>query len=355
MILFWCLALFMIVVALFIVLRHLVFPHRFKSEQREKLILTIFEERLLELEQERSDGLMSNEQLQAAKLEIEHDLLDEINTAKLSSETGGLSVHKTPDWVGAASILFLVPALAVSIYYSISEPRIVTAIQETPQQATQEQIASVEEMLEHLEEKMKQNPEEQQGWQMLGHFYVSLGRYDEAVTVYEKLYILAGDDPEVLIPYASALSMATEDFRGKPEALIAKALEVQPNNEAGLWMAGFVEYQRQDFTKAVDYWNRLLPLVQADFNAAAELEKMIAQAESSISVEKQSAAIGTDNNESLSAPVVKLISVSVSLTPELMDKVVLSDTLSIFARAVGRLPTPLAAVKKTGKGNYPWI
>ena len=349
MLLFWCLALLMIVVALFIVLRHLVFPHKFNTERGEKLTLTIFEERLLELEHERSDGLISDEQLHAAKLEMEHDLLDEVNTAELSPEAGSMSVHKTPDWIGALTIFVLVPAIAIPVYYSIGEPRIVTALQETPQQAMQEQLASVDEMLERLEEKMKQNPEERQGWQMLGRSYVSLGRYEQAVTAYEKLHALAGDDPEVLIPFASALSMATGDFRGKPETLIAKALEIQPNNEAGLWMAGFLEYQRQDFTKAVDYWNRLLPLVQADPNAAAELEKMIAQARSSISVEQQDTVNETDSNSPLPAPAVKSISVSISLAPELLEKVVLSDTLFIFARAVEGPPAPLAAVKKQVK------
>ena len=73
-----------------------------------------------------------------------------------------------------------------------------------PQGVSMEQIA---EMATRLATRLKDQPQDPQGWAMLGRTYAVLGRNDEAVKAYESAIQQHGDDAVLIADYADALAV----------------------------------------------------------------------------------------------------------------------------------------------------
>lgn len=341
MLLFWCLVVAMFIVPLYIVLRYLTANRHIDSVIKDRQTIGIYKDRLLELEQEQALGILNHEQVQAARQELEKAVLEETRQTSSNTDTGDTNTV-TPDWITAGIIIILLPVTAFSLYYKLGQPRIITAMEEAgqPTLTQEQQLASIEEMVDRLAERMRQQPDDQQGWFMLGRSYMVLERYPEAVEAYEKLYALTGDQPEVLISYANALAMVNGTPQGRPEQMIHKALEIDPDNESGLWFAGLLAYQQQDYDAAESYWQRLLPQMQANPEAYEQMEQLIAKARTENPVRE---------SPERQTQVKKSINLSVSIVPELQGQVEGKDTLFIYAQATEGPPMPIAAVRKQVK------
>ena len=64
-------------------------------------------------------------------------------------------------------------------------------------------------MVERLAERLQQEPDNLEGWVMLGRSYFILKRYSEAAQAYANVMALAEEEtPDLLADYAEALAMA---------------------------------------------------------------------------------------------------------------------------------------------------
>ena len=71
MTIFWSIVVIMVLLSLFMIVRHLLIAKKVDAVVTDKPVLAIFKQRMLELEQDREDGLITEAQMQAAKLEID--------------------------------------------------------------------------------------------------------------------------------------------------------------------------------------------------------------------------------------------------------------------------------------------
>ena len=138
--------------------------------------------------------------------------------------------------------------------------------------------------------------------------------------------------------------------------MIEKVVELEPNDPNGLWMMGLVHYEREAFSQAVASWQRLARMMPADSEDAQALAAYIEEARIRGAAETGRARIAavpaasSEQAPSTTAPTTGGgIKVSVSLAPELADKVSAEDRVFIFARAVQGPPMPLAAARKQVK------
>jgi cytochrome c-type biogenesis protein CcmH len=92
---------------------------------------------------------------------------------------------------------------------------------------------------------------------------------------------LIPDDPQMLVDYADVLGMLNgRKLAGKPEQLIQQALKIDPNHVKALMLAGTVAFDRKEFGRAAQYWERAsanLP-AEVDGNVRQELLSGIAEA-----------------------------------------------------------------------------
>ena len=189
-------------------------------------------------------------------------------------------------------------------------------------------------MVERLAARMKENPDDAEGWAMLGRSYAVLDRYAEAAAAYANAVKRSEPDAQLLADYADALAMAQgRNLKGEPERLIAQALKVDPQNVKALVLAGTVAFEKKDFKGAIAYWERILKVVPPDSDIAESVRDSIADARKFAGTAK--AAPSTKPG---AAPAAASVSGTVRLSPGVAAKAAPDDTVFIFARAGGRAP-----------------
>ena len=146
----------------------------------------------------------------------------------------------------------------------------------------------------------------------------------------------------LLLRYADALAMSSNGkISGKPFELVQKALTLRPNDPTGLWLAGMGYEETGEYRKAIETWQKLLPLLR-DEQSQQKIHNLIAAANSHLG----------DNPVEISKPVVATsegIPVSVDIAAEVKGKIPADTTVFIFARAQSGSRMPLAVVRKQVK------
>lgn len=170
-------------------------------------------------------------------------------------------------------LIFLLPVFVISLYQHFEQQANIeraALLDEFNNAETQEEkAATVEKILAYSEQLQQSNPDDIDGWLMLTNSYLALERYPDALNAVENLYRLKQDDPSVMLRYADILSRINNGyFKGKPNELINKAMQIDPENQNGLWLSGLAAIQRGELKLAIDTWERLT--TQLDHGSESE-------------------------------------------------------------------------------------
>lgn len=121
--------------------------------------------------------------------------------------------------------------------------------------------ADMIEVVEGLAKRLEENPDDVNGWSMLGRSYMSLNNYPKAIAAFERVVELEnGQNAQSLVELGEAL-LAAEGGQTMPQqamSLFENALAVQPNSQAALFWSGLGAFNRGDTDTAADRWERLL-------------------------------------------------------------------------------------------------
>lgn len=384
---FWIVAGVLTALALLFVLPSLLGKSKAIAEiDRDDLNATIARERLAHLEAEFEQGVMDEPAYQAARDEVERGLLDDVDgmaDSKLTS--GGVMSHWSPIVVAV-----VVPSLAIWAYLRLGDPNAIEHMPPSPsvQAATAQgpgqtdsgqanphaegdgtAMPPIADMADKLAAKLKKEPDNLEGWVMLGRTYDVLERYADAASAYEMARSLSPEDPDLMVNLAEAMAMSSQgSLQGQPRELIDQALAVEPNNGKALWYAGMSRFQTgTEYREAVDYWMLLLVQLDESTEPYVQVAEIIREAAGHGGFEAPLAA-QIDTLPAIQAPPMMAqapsqaatpkadaqpaaggasIKVSVRLGEGLADKVSPGDTLFVYAKAVTGPPMPLAIVRVT--------
>lgn len=250
-------------------------------------------------------------------------------------DTASAPREQAPRRAWALAVAMLVPLLAGGLYLKLGNPAALNpASTQAPEGVTPAQI---EQMVVGLAAKVKANPDDLEGLQMLGRSYMVLGRFKEAVAAYETL---AGKRPsaEVYADWADALGSvdSSKGLAGEPEKLIAKALQLDGNNVKALALAGTVAFDRKDYRTALVHWERMATQIDPQSEMGQSAQAMIQEA-------RNRSTQASSSEPSTAAPGLRAKG-HLSLAAALKDKVAAGDTLFVFARPAAGGP-PLAALR----------
>lgn len=287
----------------------------------------VHEARLEELEADLEAGRLSRDDYSAARRDLETDLAAGFTESPAS-------VAAKPQRLWAIIAVIFVVMLAGALYWDYGSWRVgAKGVEVASQQA-------VVDMVDKLAKRL-QTPEGQsdmQGWDMLGHSYMIMGRYADGLQAFEHARKLSGDrDPTILASYAEALAITDpDDFMSKAEPLFEKVLQMDPNNTQALWYGGLGALQQGNKTLAVQRWNGVLAQnPPADYRAY--VEKAI-----------------TDAGGTPAAPAAAVfVGVRVSLAPALASKVTPDDTVFVYVRPRGDEAGPPLAAKRMQVRDLP--
>ena len=285
MIIFWLVCAIFVAIALAFVLPPLLQGLAIKPEAtgQKEANIAVYRDQISELEVDLANGIVSREQFDQDRDEIERRLLEDmISSGSVSSKP----LKPAKEGRGAVYAVALgLPILAVAFYLRIGNPyaapTLKTASAPAMAPAANEDFSQqrIEANVASLAKRLEQNPGDLNGWRMLAQSYASLGKYGEASAAYEKATALKADDADLWADYAFSLAMASErKLEGKPVELIKKALQLDPENAKALELAGSAAFESQDYKRAIEYWQKLLPRVPANSEVADSLTERINEA-----------------------------------------------------------------------------
>ncbi|QCB45697.1 hypothetical protein [Hydrogenophaga sp. PAMC20947] len=223
--------------------------------------------------------------------------------------------------------------------------------QATPHATSQEEIAG---MAEKLAARMKDTPEDAEGWAMLARSYTVLGRHPEALVAYEKAVKLRSDDAPLLADYADSLAVKNgRNLTGEPMKWVNAALKLDPRNPKALALAGTEAFNTKDYASAVRYWEQVVEFGSPDSEyvkqvagglaEARQLGGMPAVAETQLPATEVAAPGGMGLPGSA-------VSGTVTLAPALSKLASPEDTVFVYARAAeGGQRMPLAIQRRQVK------
>jgi cytochrome c-type biogenesis protein CcmH len=337
MTLFWIIGGLLVVVALLFIVPPLLRRKAPGHLSRSAVNVAVYRDQLREIDSDLRAGTLSADHYDKARRELEARLLDDVGGAEGAPDA--------PQWGRRAALVLglAIPLAAAGLYFAVGNPQALT-----PQAATDDAVHNldpqqIQGMIERLAERLKNKPDEVEGWVLLGRSYAVLGRYGEAAAAYAHAAERLPGDAQVLADYADVLAMAQgRRLQGEPEKIIARALQADPSNVKALALAGTVAFEKRDYSSAVAHWERILGLVPQDAELAQSVRASVAEARAlgggSVAPQTPAAAAGYN-----------AVSGMVKLAPELAAKVAPTDTVFIFARAADGPRMPLAILRKQAR------
>jgi cytochrome c-type biogenesis protein CcmH len=284
-ILFWLICAGLVIIALAFILPPLLQQSdavQSNDIERREANIAIYRDQLSELQTDLQNGIVSQEQYDQDRNEIERRLLEDV---KVDEPAGKPTIATNKR--GVVYLLALgLPLIAVLFYLRVgelkglspSEARPVMADENSGAGRSQQQIDA---NVAALVERLKTNPNDSQGWVMLARSYNSMGRFGESAGAYARATELLPNEADLWAEYAFVSAMANgRQLEGQPMELVNKALELDPENLKALQLAGNGAFQRKDYKKAVEYWTRVLKKVPEGSEVAQSIQERLNEAKS---------------------------------------------------------------------------
>ncbi|BEV02513.1 tetratricopeptide repeat protein [Novosphingobium olei] len=154
----------------------------------------------------------------------------------------------------------------------------VALVQPQPPAPTESQTPSVDDVIAKLEKRLAENPEDAEGWRMLGWSYFQTERYAEAATALRKATKLDPEHAETFSFLGEALVLASnKEGRIPPDARAAfdKALKLDPKDARARYFKAVAMDLAGNHRRAINAWFALLADTPADAPYAEDIRKVI--------------------------------------------------------------------------------
>ncbi|MBM3598405.1 MAG: c-type cytochrome biogenesis protein CcmI [Alphaproteobacteria bacterium] len=233
-----------------------VFAAEATAAERADYGINVYKDQLAEIGRDRAGGLLSEEQAAAARIEVERRML----AASVDRAPAGRKINPKGARISAASVAVALPALAFIFYLGVGSP-------DKPDQplagrdlstGAMAESAQIRAMVEGLRDRLAANPNDLQGWMMLGRSYAVLGRRADSAEAYRRAVEQSQGDPEVLSAYAEALVYAADGVVTPPaRAGFEEVLRAQPDDARARYYVGLAMVQAGDAEGGLARWRAL--------------------------------------------------------------------------------------------------
>ena len=248
---------------------------------REILESAVHRDRLAEVKRDLDRGLLTAAEAEAAETEISRLMLAAAQDAKSGGSKG--RDKPLPRKIAAALVTGIVPIGGLLLYLNIGAPEEpgypLAARTDTtrPPVAEHEGGGELGPLIEQLAERMEQDPDNLEGWVLLGRSAYSAGQYRRAVAAFREARRLAGSgDPGIDGLYGEALvavaqGIVTAEARRVFEGLAA----ADPGNLGARYYVGLARVQAGEPRAALETWAAVLAEAPPGTPWIADLQAMM--------------------------------------------------------------------------------
>ena len=220
--------------------------------------ITVYKDQLREIDRDRDRGLVDDEEAEAAQVEIQRRMLAASEAEKKPAAGASLPRGRT----AAAVLVAAIPAAAFGIYFTLGSPEMPgqpfagrnIASEITARQGKLDR-SEVMQLVARLLKRLEADPNNVDGWVLLGRTYLTIGKFEGALAAYRKAMEVGNRHPEIVTDYAEALVLSGKG-QVVPEAqgLFEDIAEADPYNPRAGYYLGLGLAQRGNLKAALQAW-----------------------------------------------------------------------------------------------------
>jgi cytochrome c-type biogenesis protein CcmH len=260
---------------------------------REAFDAAVYRDQLGEVDSDRARGLIGEAEAEAARLEIARRLLaaDSKARGQKGERKGGIAPR-----TALVAVALMLPLTALGLYLVFGSPRLpdqpLTARLEDPANDRNPAV-----LVARVEARLREHPDEGQGWDVIAPVYMSMGRYSDAADAYGNAIRLLGPSAKRLSGEGQAMvlengGVVTEDARH----LLTRALELDSTLMEPRILIAIAKEQDGKFAEAIDDWRALLAKTD-NANWREMVKKRIAVAEAHLAGKPVGEAEGSPSSK----------------------------------------------------------
>ena len=233
------------------------------SASQSQANVKVYREQILDLDREHANGHLSDAEWQQSRDELSVRLLQDT-----AVEDEPHVITQAQSWRTAVVIALVFPISALGLYIWLGAPEAISPMPPASAlaEAATEQAAApnLDQIVENLASKLQADPNNLEGWVLLGRTHRSMGNLDAALSAFDRALKLNADD-ELILARAEVLAAKNQGrFDGEPWRVIREVLQRDPQNYGALLLAGSASYANNRYADALEFWQRARLRLSAD-------------------------------------------------------------------------------------------
>jgi cytochrome c-type biogenesis protein CcmH len=299
----------------------------------------VYRDQILDLDREHDSGHISDEEWQQSRDELSMRLLEDTSAA----DDPVAKTEKPAVWT-AVVLAVALPISAMGFYMWVGEPEALNPMAlKSPDQVDQKDLAK---LAETLADKLQSQPENLQGWVMLGRTYRTLENFDASIKAYDAALKLSADD-DLQLERIEVMAMQRQgNFDGEPWRVIRDILQKDPQHYGALLTAGSASYAERKYADALKYWEQARKPLEANHPDLPGLENAIATVRETMGLPAKAASTGPSGGSAAASSALN-VSGQISLSAALKAKASPNDAVFVYATPGNGDRMPLAIMKTT--------
>jgi len=213
----------------------------------------------------------------------------------------------------AVFLIFATPGLTWLIYSVVGTPAALFAENLQPPQAQQNHQSagqqSMDEAIVALRTELQANPDNIEGWLLLGRTLLTVNQPVEAVNAYRQALALEPGDAYTKMELADTILRTTnpaqqQGFPAEVKTLLEEAYASNPELQKAQWLLGIAAASEGNHQRALDLWQDLLAKLEPGSAIATTVTEQIEQARTALGVADPTVADPTVADPTVADPTV---------------------------------------------------
>lgn len=263
MLLFWACAALLTVLAVVALARPLARSGTHsQGRQRAAADVAVYRDQLAEIEADKARGLVTEAEAEAARVEIARRLLASAAAEAGASGSASGTAGATGRGVSGDRLFMvvagIVPLVALVIYGALGSPGL-------PGRPLAERLAKapspnadVEELVARVEARLRTNPADGQGWDVIAPVYLRMERFADAADAFKRALDLLGETPRRLSGLAESSVLASDGIVTEvARKAYQRLIELEPERTDAMFGLALAKEQDGDLDEAEAAYNRL--------------------------------------------------------------------------------------------------
>lgn len=222
--------------------------------------IAVYRDQLTEIENDKARGLISEAEAEAARIEVARRLLASAEQGDGAQAPAGRDVKDRRSGERAfMTVAGAVPALALAFYLALGSPGmpgrpIAERLAKAPTAAS-----GVEELVARVEARLRTNPTDGEGWDVIAPVYLRMERFQDAAEAYRRALDILGESPRRLSGFAESTVLANDGIVAEPaRKAYERLLELEPGRVEARFGLALAKEQEGDLDAAEAIYLKLI-------------------------------------------------------------------------------------------------